>query len=41
MNTEFQVKFTPKDDRAVNNQNLTMPIHSIEDLIVELALVHK
>ena len=41
MNTEFKVKLTPKDDKAVYSQNLPMPIHMKEDLIVELALMHK
>ena len=41
MNTEFKVKLTPKDDKAVCSQNLPMPIHLKEDLIVELALMHK
>ena len=41
MNTEFKVKLTPKDDKAVNNHNLPMPIHLTDDLIVELALMHK
>ena len=41
MNTEFRVKLTPKDDKAVYNQVLPMPIHLKEDLIVELALMHK
>ena len=41
MNTEFKVKLTPKDDRAVYSQSLPMPIHLKEDLIVELALMHK
>ena len=41
MNTEFKVKLTPKDDKAVNNQSLPMPIHLKEDLIVELAQMHK
>ena len=41
MNTEFKVKLTPKDDNAVYSQNLPMPIHLKEDLIVELALMHK
>ena len=40
MNTEFKVKLTPKDDKDVYNQNLPMPIHLKEDLIVELALMH-
>ena len=41
MNTEFKVRLTPKDDKAVYIQNLPMPIHLKEDLIVELALMHK
>ena len=41
MNTEFKVKLTPKDDKAVYSQSLPMPIHLREDLIVELALTHK
>ena len=41
MNTEFKVKLTPKDDQAVNSQNLPMPIHLKKHLIVELALMHK
>ena len=41
MNTEFKVRLTPKDDEAVYNQSLPMPIHLKRDLIVELALMHK
>ena len=41
MNTEFKVKLTPKDDKAVYSQNLPMPIHLKEELIVDLALIHK
>ena len=41
MNTEFKVKLTPKDDKVVYSQRLPMPIHLKEDLIVELALMHK
>ena len=41
MNTEFKVRLTPKDDKAVYSQNLPMPIDLKEDLIVELALMHK
>ena len=41
MNTEFKVKLTPKDNKAVHTQNLAMPIHLKEDLLVELALMHK
>ena len=40
MNTEFKVRLTPKDDKAVYSQNLPLPIH-LKDLIVELALMHK
>ena len=41
MNTEFKVKLTPKYDKAAYSQSLPMPIHLKEDLIVELALMHK
>ena len=41
MNTEFKVKLTPKEDKAVYSQSLPMPIHLKEDLIVELALMRK
>ena len=41
MNTEFKVRLTPKDDKAVYSQSLLMPIHLKEDLFVELALMHK
>ena len=41
MNTELKVKLTLKYDKAVYSQNLPMPIHLKEDLIVELALMHK
>ena len=41
MNTDFMVKLTPKDDKAVYSQSLPMLIHQKEDLIVELALMHK
>ena len=40
-NTDFKVKLTPKDDKANYSQSLPMPIHLKEDLIVELALMHK
>ena len=39
--TELKLKLTPKDDKAVYSQSLSMPIHLKEDLIVELALMHK
>ena len=41
MNTEFKVKLTPKDDKAVYSQILPMPILMEEDLTVELDLMHK
>ena len=41
MNTEFKVKLSPKDDKAVYSQSLPIPILLKEDLIVELALMHK
>ena len=41
MNTEFKVKLTPKDDKAVYGQSLPMPIHLKEDVIGELAIMHK
>ena len=41
MNTEFKVKHTPKDDKAVYSQNLSMPIHLKEGLSVELTLMQK
>ena len=41
MNTEFKLKLTSKDDKAVYSQSLPMPIHLKEDLIVEGALMHK
>ena len=41
MNREIKVQLTPKDDKAVYNQSLPLPIHLKEDLIVELALMNK
>ena len=41
MNTEFKVKLTPKDAKAVYSQSLPIPIHLKEDLIVELTPMHK
>ena len=41
MNTKFKLKLTPKDDKAAYSQSLPMPILLKEDLIVELALMHK
>ena len=41
MITEFKMRLTPKDNKAVYSQSLPMSIHLKEDLIVELALMHK
>ena len=41
MNTEFKVRLTPKDEKAVYSQSLPMPVHPKEDLIDELALMRK
>ena len=41
LNTEFKVKLTAKDNKALYSQNLPMPIHVKEDLYVELALMQK
>ena len=41
MNTEFMVKPTTKDNKAVYSQSLPRPIYLKEDLVVELALMHK
>ena len=40
-NTEFKVKLTPKDDKAVYSQCLPTPILLKADLIVELATMQK
>ena len=40
MNTEFKVKLTTKNDKAVYNHNPLLPSHLKEDLIVDLALIH-
>ena len=41
MNTEFKLRLSPKDDKAVHSQNLPMSIDLKEHLLVELALMHK
>ena len=41
MITEFKVKLTPTDDKAVYSQSVLKPFHLKEDLIVELAWMHK
>ena len=38
---EFTVKLTPKDDSPAYSQNLPTPVNLKEDIIVELALLHK
>ena len=40
MDTDFKVKLTPKDDRAVLRQNPPLPIHLRENSFVELAFMH-
>ena len=41
MNEEFTVKLTPKDDSPAYIQSLPTPINLKEDILVELALLHK
>ena len=41
MDTEFKVRLKPKDDKAVYSQNVPLPIHLKENLIVEVVLMHK
>ena len=41
MITKFKVKLTPKDNKAIYSQNLPMLIQLEENLIVELALMHR
>ena len=41
INTEFEVKLTPKDDKAVYSQSLPKPTHLKEDSIGELAFMDK
>ena len=41
MISESKVKLTLKDDRAVYSQDLPMPVHLQEELVVELELMHK
>ena len=40
-NTEFKVRPTAKDDKAVYSQSLPMPIHLKEGLFGEIAVMHK
>ena len=41
MNEEFKVKLTPKDNSPAYSQNLPAPINLKEDILVELAILHK
>ena len=41
MNEDFKVKLTPKDDSPANSQNLPTPINLKEDILEELALLHR
>ena len=40
-NTEFKVQLTPMDDRPPHNQNFPTPILLRDDILLELALLHK
>ena len=39
--TEFKVKLTPLDNRPSYSQSLPVPINLKDDILVELALLHK
>ena len=41
MNEEFKVKLTPKDDSPAYSQNLSAAINLKEDILVELAMLHR
>ena len=41
INTEFQVQLTPLDNRPAYSQSLPAPINLKDDILVELALLHK
>ena len=41
MNEEFKVKLTPKDDSPAYSQSLPAPINLKEDILVEIAMLHK
>ena len=41
MNEEFKVKLTPKDDSPAYSQCLPAPINLKEDILVDLAMMHK
>ena len=41
VNEEFTVKLTPKDEPPAYSQSLPTPVNLKEDILVELALLHK
>ena len=41
INTEFKVQLTPLDNRPAHSQSLPAPINLKDDILVELALLHK
>ena len=41
MNEEFKVKLTPKDNSPAYSQSLPAPINLNEDILVELAMLHR
>ena len=41
INTEFKVQFTPLDNRPAYSQSVPAPINLKDDILVELALLHK
>ena len=41
MNEEFTVKLTPNDDSPAYSQSLPTPVNLKDDILVELALLHK
>ena len=41
INTEFKVQLTPLDNRPAYSQRLPVPINLKDDILVELALLHK
>ena len=41
INSEFKVQLTPLDNRPAYSQNLPAPINLKDDILVELALLHK
>ena len=41
LNTEFKVQLTPLDNRLAHSQSLPAPINLKDDILVELALLHK